>query len=325
MNKKKIKAEYIVLTAVIIFSFLYLLFKKNDQINYELPKLKVLETKSINKIEIDKKKSLITLKKNGENWELGTENYICNQDVIEKLLKNISNLHLVTLVSRTKNYNLYELDTSKRISVKAYSKDKLVREFYIGKTASTYDHTFVQLKDNSNVYQAEGSIKDEFNKKIDDLRDKNVLTVNKNSVSLIRIIKKEIASILTKSIKNPSVADKSIKKIDKKPKKMEVLTEWSMGNKILDNSKIDSLLNRLTSLDCYSFIYKNDQPGLNMSVPIFTIELNADKKYFLKIYERKEKDKGEYPAISSESKYPFFLNAYNAEEIMKDPKDFIKK
>jgi len=319
MSNKKFKTEYIILILVVIFSLFYLIFRQNNRINYKLPQLKPLEIAKIDKIVIKNSENSIILKKEGEKWRVGDENYKANKDSVDKIIKDLSELNIVTLVSERKNYNLYELDGSNKIDVKAFTGNTSMREFLIGKVASTYDHTFVKLDKDPNVYQAEGSIKDDFSKSIDDLRDKTVLSVNKNDVTSIKIVKGNDEYLIKKEI-NSKIDAKS------KDKKKSIEVSWKSDNKNLSKDKIESLLNRFVSLDCSSFIYDKDKNDLKLKNPIYSVELITPGKTFsVKIFERKEKDKGEYPAITSESKYFFFLNAYSAEQIMKDPKDFIVK
>lgn len=315
---KKFKFEYFVLIVIVIFSLLYLVFKKSDRVNYSLPELNKIEASDINRVEIKKENKIIVLSKRDDSWKIGEKLYQAETSVIDKILKDISTLNLVTLVSKRKNFTLYDLNESRKIEVKAFSGKELLRAFEIGKVASTYDHTYVKISDDTNVYQAEGSIRDDFDKNIDDLRDKTVLKINKNSITSLKIGKGVKEFLITK------IPLKNVNKEETKEKlNKEKSYEWKLNGKKLDSDKIEALLNRFVSLDCSSFIYDKDEI-VNVT-PLFTVEIIADKKYFLKIYDRKEKDKGEYPAISSDIKYPFFLNAYTAEEIMKNPEDFIVK
>ena len=60
------------------------------------------------------------------------------------MLSAIENLTLTALVSESKNYNLYDLNEEKRINVKAWQGENLKRDVDLGKTASSFRHTFVK-------------------------------------------------------------------------------------------------------------------------------------------------------------------------------------
>ncbi len=55
--------------------------------------------------------------------------------------------------------------------------------------------------------------------------------------------------------------------------------------------------------------------------PVFNITLKGTKEYTLRIFAKQEGDNGKYPALSSESGFPFLLATYGAERIIKKPKD----
>jgi len=320
--KKSIKLEYIILSIVILFSIIYLLLKDNNRVNYTLPNVVKIENDKIDKIEIVKKDSSIIITKEGSEWKVGKAEYKAGKTIVKNMLEKISNLKPVTLVSKTKNYTLYELNETKKINVKAYLGNKVVRDFNIGKVASTYDHTFITLKGDPNVYQAKGSLQSDFKKNIDDIRDKTVLSVNKNLVKKILIQKDNKQYVITKNIKK--IEQKENKEADKDPKPVKTEIEWKFNDKIISSDKINPLLNRFVSLDCFKYLYEKDKNEFDLIKPIYTITLEADKNYTLKFFQRKEKDKGEYPAFSSESKWFFLINSYSAKEIMKTPEELSK-
>ncbi len=53
--------------------------------------------------------------------------------------------------------------------------------------------------------------------------------------------------------------------------------------------------------------------------------MKGHKVYRLSIFEKKEKDGKEYPAVSSQNEYPFLLPAWRVDKIMKDSQPLLMK
>ena len=70
------------------------------------------------------------------------------------MLNVFESLALTALVSESKDYNRYDLNAEKRITVKAWQQETLKRNFDIGKAAPSFRHTFVKIGDESRVFHA---------------------------------------------------------------------------------------------------------------------------------------------------------------------------
>ena len=228
------------------------------------------------------------------------------------MIDSIANLTLTALVSESKDYKRYGLDNEQNIIVKAFNiKNQLLIEFEIGKQASTFRHTFVKIPNNIKVYQASNSFRDNFDQKIDALRDKLVMKFDKNEVTEIEVEKdkKKLHFI------------KKIKPVELNTGKKE---EWlTIDKKKANSEEIDSIFNELSKLVCSKYI--EDKTKQDFSNPIYTITLKGNKLYSISIFEKiEEKESNEYPAITSESPYPFILSSYKVDNIMKKPEELIK-
>jgi len=84
-----------------------------------------------------------------------------------------------------------------------------------------------------------------------------------------------------------------------------------------------NIFNELSKLVCSKYI--EDKTKQDFSNPIYTITLKGNKLYSISIFEKiEEKESNEYPAITSESPYPFKLSSYKVDNIMKKPEELIK-
>jgi hypothetical protein len=55
--------------------------------------------------------------------------------------------------------------------------------------------------------------------------------------------------------------------------------------------------------------------------PVFSVTVAGSRDYTLRIFTKQDTESGKYPALSSESPYPFLLSTYKAERIIKKEKD----
>ena len=184
----KLKKEYILLAAVIIGLGAYLIFQKTDRTHYRLPEPSKISKDDISKIEIKTADRTIEIKKKDGEWVIGPKAYPADADRIREMLETIAALKLTALISESKNYVRYDLNEAKRLAVKAFSGNSLLREFDIGKTAPTYQHTFVKLAGDPNVYHARGYFRTKFDQSVDDLRDQRVLSFEKVQIKDVEIV-----------------------------------------------------------------------------------------------------------------------------------------
>ncbi|UCH95552.1 MAG: DUF4340 domain-containing protein [Candidatus Aminicenantes bacterium] len=350
MNRKSgIKKEYIVLGVIIVILLAFLLFQSRDKVHYKVPRLETVKKEDIEKVEIKKSDQTITLVKKDSQWLLDPQGYPTDADKVDRIMNTIAQLTLTDLVAKSKNYTLYDLTKEKAIHVKAFKKDQELRDFEIGKIASTYGHTFVKIKDNPNVYYARESFRSHFDTKVSELRDKTVMKLDSNEISEVEIEKEGKKYLFAKNVKTvePPVVelDKTDdkKKEEKKegedkpaeaePPKPEEQITWLMPDgKKGKKSQLDSLINQLTNLSCQEYIEDKIKEDFKTQAPIYTLKLKGSKDYIITFFSKPEEKEGEesspggekYPVISSENAYPFLLSSWKAEQIMKKPEDLIE-
>ncbi|MCJ7579323.1 MAG: DUF4340 domain-containing protein, partial [Candidatus Aminicenantes bacterium] len=184
----KLKKEYWVLIGVILVLLVFLLAGgRRNKMSYRVPDLARVSEENITKIEISSAGEPIVLSGKDSSWTILPQEYKADRDKISSMLNIIANLTLTELAAENKDYQRYELDEGKKISVKAYSGDDLVRTFDVGKVSSTYRHTFVRVGEDSRVYVARESFRSTFEVERGDLRDKTVLTFDQNEITAILI------------------------------------------------------------------------------------------------------------------------------------------
>ncbi len=204
----KLKKEYALLGIVILALGIYLFLNDQDRVHYTLPETPRIETADITRVEIRKAGGNLTLKRADDGWRLTPGDYPADSAQVERMLQSVAELTVTALVSESQSYARYDLDPERRIDVRAYNKDRLVRQFTVGKAASTFRHTHVLLGEDKNVYHAAGSFRWEFDKAVDELRDKTVLAFERSAVTAIDLTAEGQQVVVTK--KAATAAEESL-------------------------------------------------------------------------------------------------------------------
>jgi len=320
----KVKKEYIILGAVIVALSVYLVFRDPDRTHYELPTIPEMAEVDISKIEISKAGTTIVLNKKDDKWYIAPKGYLVDTHRVEAMLDGLETLTVTSLVSESQSFGRYDLDGDKKIAVKAWQGEALKRSFDVGKTASSFQHTFVKLSDDDRVYHARGNFRDQFDQTVDGLRDKTVMSFDQKDIQEIHITKgKEIIALKRTEIPVEVTAGEKDAEAAPSPEGEAKMIWQTADGKEGDEAKIDRFLNTLSNLRCEKYI--DDKKKEDFTDPVCTAQLKGMEEYTLSIFAKKDKDANNYPAISSENDDPFLLPKWQADNLMKKPEDILKK
>ncbi len=318
----KLKKEYLILFGVIAVLFVFLLSGRKNKMSYHVPDLERVNEENITKIEISSEGDTIILSGKDSRWTILPQEYMADSDKVSSMLDIIVNLTLAELVAEKKDYQRYELDEEKRISVYAYSGDELVRSFDVGKVSSTYRHTFVKVGEDPRVYSARESFRSTFEVDRADLRDKTVMSFDLNEITGILIEQEDSTLHFSKTMMpaeapSPETAEEPATQPAEGQKAWQT-EDGTKGSK----TDLDSILSQLADLKCDSFI--EDKSKDDFTEPIYSVKLTGGKGYSLQIYA-KDEDEDKYPAVTSETPQVVFLATWNAENIMKKADVLVEK
>ena len=318
----KIKKEYIILVLVIIVLSVYLYKRSANRTLYELPEIPQVNEKDLTKLEITRGKSVMVLNRKDDQWFIAPAEYPTDPNKVKAMLDALKDLSLTALVSESKNYSLYELDEEQKINVKASQGDILKLDIDVGKSASSFRHTFVRPSGDDRVFHAQGNLKNTFDVTVDTLRDKTVLSLKPAEIQQINIIKEQQSLAFTRTqIPVEVKAADAEKSTDPAPPAPKLVWQAATGLPV-NEPALNQLLNALASLRCEKFI--DDRKKEDFKSPLFTIELKGGQDYNLSIFPKAEENDTHYPAVSSGSDYPFQLSASQVDQIMKEPSAFLK-
>jgi hypothetical protein len=319
----KMKKEYLILAAVIVGLSIYLFARKTDRALYELPQLPEVSGSKISKIEISGPEGTAVLNRVDEDWRIGPQEYPASKNKVQQMIDTIEDLTLTALISESKDYIRYDLSDDKKVSVKAWTGDSLSREFEVGKAASSFQHTFVKLAGDPRVYHARDNFRNKFDQKVNDLRDKSVLSFTVGDIQEVNLAKGSQSLLFGRKQAPPDKkSDSETADKDQPPKKAEMVWQTADGRRA-DQAKLDRLLSTLAQLSCEDFI--DDRKKEDFSDPIFTIQVKGTQAYSLSIFAKLKEDADNYPAISSQNAYVFLLEGWKADSLMPKFDEILEK
>jgi hypothetical protein len=319
----KIKKEYIILAVIIIALSVYLVMRRGDRTLYELPQMPQVPQKEITRIEITRGKAIIDLTKKDDSWYIAPKEYPADAGKVKNMLDNIEKLTLTALVSESQNYDLYDLSGEAKINVKAWQADSLKRDIDVGKTASSFRHTFVKTAGDDRVFHARGNFRNTFDTTVDDLRDKTILTYTPSDIQQIQITEEKQSFMLTRT-QLPEKEESPTAEKEESAALPAQKTVWQTPDgRTGDEAAVSQLLNTLSNLRCETFI--EDHGKEDFTTPLINIRLKGSQEYSLSIFAKTEEKESEQPAISSASKYAFRLTDSAARGIMKDASNILKE
>ncbi len=325
----KIKKEYLIIAVVIVLAIIYLAVRKSNRTEYQLPVIPQMALEQVGKIEVTHAGKTLTLEKKDKKWQILPQGYLADPDKVNTMLNDLSHLTLTALTSESKAYARYDLETDKAIRVQAWAGAAVQRDIRIGKAASTYQHTFIRIGETPQVYQAEHNLRGAFDQTVEQLRDKTVMQFDTADIKEIDItqngqktafLKKEVTPPAAgKSQPSTGAANTTASAAANKPAAGAVEVQWTTDQgKPADLSQINRLLSILSHLSCESYIEGKTKNDMGQA-PVSTLLVKGKKDYTLTLYPQPGKAGSGYPAISSESEYPFTLPDYQGKTLAADP------
>jgi hypothetical protein len=310
----KVKKEYLILGVVIAALAVYLLQRSSDRTHYTLPSLPTLAAADITRVQISGFGKTQTLALKDGRWVTEPQGFAADPKRVKEMLDALAGLNLTALVAESKNYALYELDAENRVGVKAWQGDQLKRDLDVGKAVPSFRHTFVKLAGDDRIFHAADNFRFRFQSGLDEIRDKTVLSFQRQELREIRVSQGQASALLTRPPAGteatqpgqPAVPPAGWQDSDGRP---------------ANTSDVEMLIGELSDLQCQAFI--DGRAKDSFGPPIYSIILAASKEHTLNIFTPEAKD-GFYPAVSTDSDYPFQLSQDQAKRIMKNPADFFK-
>ena len=294
------KKEYLILILIILVLAGYLVLKKEDGRHYTLPAPPSVETEKIDRLTVEKKDQVFVFTRTASGWVVTEQAYPADEGAVDNMLDVLSGLTLSALVSENQDTARYELDPARALTVTAFQEDTPVMWLKIGKTAPTFNHTFVMLENDPDIYQANDSFRAHFNKSLDEFRDRQVLTFQEDDIEKITLLTPEKQVVLTVGEPAGDEAETSTR----------VFT-YPDGTSP-DPQTVSNLLDSMSALTCDRFATNMDKTDLEASSPRLAVRVENGTSRVLKLFEPDGEDV--LPATSSMTDHAFFLESRVAED-----------
>lgn len=312
------KKEYLILIAVILALGAYLLLKDKNQTHFKLPEIAAMESAKTDAIQIIQAGRTIDLKRKDDRWFIQPGAFPADGTKVKNMLKAAEDLQITALVSESANYERYDLSDDKRTTVKLSAGDTLQREFEIGRAAPTFQHTFVKLTGDANVYHAKGSLNNTFNIDQENLRDRIVLTYDQAAVTSIDLQKgDQMVTLLKKEIpqeQKPSEENEE-KAAETQPPATTTVWQTSDGEAV-DQTAVERLLGSFSHLQCDGFVA--DKSRADFKEPAWELVFKTGQETYTVAVKAKAGEADDHlEAISSASDYVFKLLQSRAENFEK--------
>lgn len=259
-----------------------------DRISYELPQLDRVASSAITSVTIERPRGTITLERTPDGWLVGPGGYEADAAIISSMIATLTNLSITDVVSVSDDPSRFDLDEASKVRVAAYVGEQVAREIEIGRRAATFDHTFVSIPGDERILQAGGSLRGVFDREVDELRDKSVLSFQQSLVTQIAVERS---------------GDSSARIVVERAGNEWQVAQAQGSEPALE--QIDRALRFLSGLSAYRFRYDAPPAG----EPWLRITISADQEYRLELYPQ---DGSVYPARSSGSDEPFDMLLFQA-------------
>jgi len=303
--------EYGILILVILGLAIYLFARRPDNTHYELPLLPQVDGKEITKLVIAQGGTEKTIVRGDDGWYLEPHHNRADSKVVTRMIDFISGLTLTALVSESRSYERYKLADAGLIRVTAWSGGDIARRFDMGEVASTYQHTYVRLPDDPRVYHARGSVRADFERSENELRDKLVFAVDRDIVTMISLVTEKGKTVITRT--TPSAEEKDT----------ETVWKYSDGRTVKADA-VSALFTSLAAVNCDSFGDKKND--VNVTVPRrFRIVLTAEEDHTLDIFFPESQENNTQLAFSSQIADAFYLTGWKVANIASAIKDIISE
>jgi len=296
MNKKKGVSLGIIAFLGLAIILPRLSFKGN------IPELKGWD-EAADEIKVSAPDYTVRIYKEGGSWVINDEAYAADNDFIDSIENKIKDLKLLDLISEKGYTDRYDLTDEKRVHVRVSSGGTLLRDLYIGKGGATLNHVFVMVDDNPGIYLASGIMAEDFTRSIDELRDKTIVNLNRDSIESISVRYKGRTYSFYQKLTSENAGEDSAGAIDNSRK-------WYLtgfGNRLVAPERINSMLASFSPLRADTYPEGISERSLGRAQGIVRLRVQGDD-IVLSIYG--ETREGKYYATSSESPYVFTISKW---------------
>lgn len=189
LSNTKLLIAFVVLLVLVVVLFTNKSTKKESSFQKQLVEFTTDDVSEMQLYPKSLKGEVITAKNEDGNWMLydaDNKSYKADKSTINSLLKTLNGLEAKALVGNSKDkWEKYEVTDSLASRVKLFNDKKLLADVYLGKFQYKQPRnmsTYVRLAKKKETYKVDGYLSAQFNRKINDLRDKSLFDIKGSQV-----------------------------------------------------------------------------------------------------------------------------------------------
>ena len=257
-----------------------------------VPALPVFDGEVVSLV-IEGPRETLNLRTDGGEWLIGEERFPADSGKVITLIKKITDLRLLERVGSSGYLEPYQLSDGEVLRVTITTAGDLARTVLLGKASPTGRQTYVRFPDKNEVLLAAGTLRRDFEVEIDDLRNKEILTVRADT------IRRLVVTV------PPAPGLELYREGD---------TWATPTEETPDTEKVEAYLRNLTTLIASGF----PRDAVDTGELLLHIELETEEgDQFVEIIG--ESPDGEYLARSSETPYIFTVAGFKGEQLIESP------
>ncbi|UCE01840.1 MAG: DUF4340 domain-containing protein [Candidatus Latescibacterota bacterium] len=264
----------------------------------------------VTRLRIDKADAeAVELARVAGSWRITSPiDYRADEAVVSAVLRALEGLELEDVVSTNPDKrSTFQVDDSTGTHVEVFAGDESVVALVVGKSSPDFAHTYVRRVDADEVYRAVGVLTYNFNKRVDDWRDKTILSLDQESIAKVTLhYPKEKAQVVL------AHAD----------------TLWTLQveggqPEVADSLSVVNLLRTASRLTTAAFVSDSDSLALDFDTPDFGVQIETDaEKHSVQFVEGED---NKYYARKEGEETIFQLYKSNLTNLMKKPEDLRPK
>jgi hypothetical protein len=257
-------------------------------------KFVMLDSLSVDKIEITAQGSPVVLQKKGVEWFLERPvSYRADQSAVAGLLHDMNMLEIRSTVSgKPEKHSVFQVDSTGTL-VKVYEKGSEKASFIVAKMGSTYTELYARQSSSNDVVAVSGGSPMTFNKAVKEWRDRTIAAPARDAIKEVRYQYGDTTFVL-------AFRDSA----------------WMVGRDSTEEWAVNNLISSLSNVQADDF---RDSSTSRLSKPTAQITYAGTQLTFFYV---KEGDK--YVVQSSSTPQLFEMQSWRANQILKRKKEIIK-
>jgi hypothetical protein len=310
----RLRKQVLILVGIIAVLSVYLYRRGDDRAGVALPAVPAAAAADFTRIEITRDGKTVELVRRDDRWQVGPKGYTVDRKFASDILTAVAGLKLSAVVAESKSYALYELDEERNVHVRAWVQDRLQRDFYVGKIAPSFRHTFVRLEGDERVFHAIDAIRDRFVRSLDDMRDKSVLAFNPAEITEIKLVR-DGRELRLKRSADPNPKPNPDKSAEVPAPAAAEVWLGPDGQPNADAAKVEDFLKPLSTLNCEKYLPERAPADFQNPVLAVTLKAAVDLTVSLFAPPSASEDKSS-PGVSSASAEPFLLAEFQVTPLL---------